>query len=67
MKDAISDSCSNSAGISDQWTSPCCYADMPNKSEGEYDCPECGRRITCTIDYEPVCTARIADDDGEEE
>lgn len=51
----------NSAGISDRWSCPNCYADHLGSLEGEtVDCG-CGAHLSLSIDYEPVCRAECID------
>ena len=61
----LSDATSNN-GFTDWWTSPCCYADMRDIKPGVHRCPECGRRVACSIEHEPVCRAYLADEGDEE-
>lgn len=49
-------------GFDDYWTSPCCFADIPEKIPGVHDCPDCGRKVTCTVEHEPVALAKIEAD-----
>lgn len=57
----------NSAGISDCWTCPNCYADHHGSLDDEViDC-SCGAKLKCTIDYEPVCRAECIDPDSDDD
>ncbi len=56
----------NSAGISDRWTCPACYADHTGSLEDETVECACGATLKLTIDYEPVCRATCIDPDEEE-
>lgn len=57
----------NNAGIDDRWTCPNCYADHVGCFNGEtIDC-ECGAKLKCSIDYEPVCRAECIDPDQDGE
>lgn len=61
----LDDSCSNS-GFSDRWTSPCCYAEIRETKPGVHLCPECGRRVSCSLAYEPVCRSFLMDEEDPE-
>lgn len=66
-REPFANRCSN-AGHYDRWTCPGCYHDLDVKEPGQIKCPECERTLTLSLDYEPVCTAKIVDDDeGDEE
>lgn len=56
----------SNTGYSDRWTSPCCYAEMGDAGEGVHDCPSCGRKIRCTRDTQPVCTAELVEAEEDE-
>lgn len=57
----------NRAGIDDRWTCPNCYADHEGSLDGKtIDC-ECGARLKCSIEYEPVCRAECIDPEADEE
>ncbi|WP_034999331.1 hypothetical protein [Beijerinckia mobilis] len=64
-KEPFSDHCSN-PNRDDHWTCPACYKDLGNVGEHTIICPDCGNKILCTIEYEPACHARLADQDDEE-
>lgn len=51
----------NSAGISDRWTCPACYADHLGSLDGETEDCSCGATLKFSIDYEPVCRAECID------
>jgi hypothetical protein len=51
------DELTNSAGITDLWSCPNCYADHRGHADGhEIEC-ECGAKLRLHLDYEPVCRA----------
>ena len=56
--------CSN-PGHYDRWTCPGCYADMPNKKPGTYDCRECKRVVVCSRSIHPVCVATLTTEAGD--
>lgn len=51
------DELSNSAGITDRWTCPNCYADHLDYSDGEEVSCDCGATLLLHVDLEPVCRA----------
>lgn len=57
--------CSND-GHYDQWTCPGCYADLPDKREGETSCPKCNRKLKLTCEEKPTCVSYLLDDEGNE-
>ncbi len=50
--------CSN-PNRDDYWTCPGCYHDLGNVGAGTHWCPECGRCVICTVEYQPACHARL--------
>jgi len=46
-------------GRDDYWTCPACIHDLGDVGEGDHDCPNCGRTVTCTIEHEPACHSRL--------
>lgn len=48
-------------GRDDYWTCPGCYYDLGDVGEGNHTCPECGRTLSCSVEYEPVCRAEIVE------
>jgi len=65
-KEPLSDHCSN-PNRDDYWTCPACYADLGNVGQRTLVCSHCSNKIVCTIEYEPACHARLADQDDDEE
>jgi hypothetical protein len=57
----FADHCSN-PGRNDYWTCPACYHDLGNVGCGRHTCPECQTEIDCTLEYEPACHSRVAED-----
>jgi len=55
--------CTNSAGISDRWTCPNCYADHVGRFDGQTIECSCGASLHLTIEYEPVCRAECVEPD----
>ena len=55
----MTEECRN-PGRGDNWTCPGCYHDLGDVSWGTHTCPECERRIVCSIEVEPVCVATLA-------
>lgn len=53
----------NSAGISDRWSCPNCYADHVGHGADQIIACSCGATLKLTIDYEPVCRAECVDPD----
>lgn len=58
MRAAPGDRCSN-AGFTDQFTSPCCYADFVGKRT---TCPECGAPLRCVVEHVPQAACYIRKD-----
>lgn len=53
-------------GRDDHWNCPRCYADMPRcngHQEGAAICPNCAVELVLSVEHEPVCVARIPDED----
>lgn len=65
MEAARGERCTN-PGFDDRFTTPCCYADLPDGGEGPARCPECGAPVICEVEQQPVAVCRIAEE-GEEE
>lgn len=52
------DSCSNGAW-SEQFTTPCCYADVTVHTT---ECPDCGAPIECEFEDQPIPVCKIKED-----
>jgi hypothetical protein len=57
----------SNSGFSDRWTSPSCYFDLPNKSEGDTTCPSCDAKLRLSVEYEPMSVADIITGDEDED
>lgn len=65
MPDPFQTQCCN-AHRDDYWTCPGCYHDLGNVGRGTHTCPECGRLLHCTVEYEPACYTRLAEEDQDD-
>lgn len=65
MDEALSQTTSN-PGHYDRWTCPGCYEDMPNKTTGVFPCPRCERKVTCSLEDQPVCIASLLTEDDDD-
>ena len=43
----------------DYWTCPGCYVDLGNIGKGDHTCPNCSRKIHCSVEYRPACLSRL--------
>lgn len=61
MSEPFQDECRNPDAKT--FTTPCCYED----SEQEIDhCPKCGRKVKCSIEYDPVAVCRLVEDEEDD-
>lgn len=58
----LSDRTSN-PGHHDRWTCCACYSELGDIGEGDHTCSNCGGRIRCSLDYEPVCRTELLEED----